>query len=113
MAWFCSGTTNTELIENLYSAGLIKNARVKEAMLGVSITRSPCRSNLDYSCLLSLKVCFSFDNANRQDSFETSCLPRSIEIIMLRLVHTLIRLKPSATVQQFPRLTCTGMPANI
>lgn len=37
MAWFCSGTTNTELIQNLWDAGLIKNARVKEAMLGVSI----------------------------------------------------------------------------
>lgn len=36
MAWRCSGSTNTELIENLCKAGLIKNERVKEAMLGVS-----------------------------------------------------------------------------
>ncbi|EEA19743.1 hypothetical protein TMatcc_009887 [Talaromyces marneffei ATCC 18224] len=35
MAWFCSGTTNTELIENLWGAGLIKDKRVKKAMLGV------------------------------------------------------------------------------
>lgn len=36
MAWFCSGSTNTELIENLVNAGLIKNERVKDAMIGVS-----------------------------------------------------------------------------
>ncbi|KKA25744.1 Protein-L-isoaspartate(D-aspartate) O-methyltransferase [Rasamsonia emersonii CBS 393.64] len=36
MAWFCSGSTNTELIENLYSSGLIKNERVKRAMLGIT-----------------------------------------------------------------------------
>ncbi|KAL2219044.1 protein-L-isoaspartate O-methyltransferase [Thermoascus aurantiacus ATCC 26904] len=35
MAWYCSGSSNTELIENLYNAGLIKNERVKKAMLGV------------------------------------------------------------------------------
>jgi len=35
MAWFCSGSTNTELIENLCNAGLIKNERVKDAMIGV------------------------------------------------------------------------------
>ncbi|KAJ5738262.1 Protein-L-isoaspartate(D-aspartate) O-methyltransferase [Penicillium malachiteum] len=35
MAWYCSGSTNTELIENLFKVGLIKNERVKEAMLGV------------------------------------------------------------------------------
>jgi hypothetical protein len=40
MAWFCSGTTNKELIDNLWSAGLIQNERVKRAMLGVSITRA-------------------------------------------------------------------------
>lgn len=35
MAWLCSGTTNAELIENLYRAGLVKDERVKKAMLGV------------------------------------------------------------------------------
>ncbi|KAJ5885319.1 hypothetical protein N7495_009829, partial [Penicillium taxi] len=35
MAWYCSGSTNTELIENLFKSGLIKNKRVKEAMLRV------------------------------------------------------------------------------
>ncbi|KAJ5780880.1 Protein-L-isoaspartate(D-aspartate) O-methyltransferase [Penicillium paradoxum] len=35
MAWHCSGSTNTELIENLFKAGLIQNERVKEAMIGV------------------------------------------------------------------------------
>jgi hypothetical protein len=40
MAWFCSGTTNTELIENLWSSELIKIARVKRAMLAVSIFAS-------------------------------------------------------------------------
>ncbi|KAN0082097.1 Protein-L-isoaspartate(D-aspartate) O-methyltransferase [Elaphomyces granulatus] len=35
MAWFCSGSTNSELVENLYNSGLIKNDRVKKAMLGV------------------------------------------------------------------------------
>lgn len=37
MAWYCSGSTNTELIENLFKAGLIHNERVKDAMIGVSI----------------------------------------------------------------------------
>jgi protein-L-isoaspartate(D-aspartate) O-methyltransferase len=36
MAWYCSGSTNAELIENLSKAGLIENERVKEAMTGVS-----------------------------------------------------------------------------
>ncbi|KAJ5162453.1 Protein-L-isoaspartate(D-aspartate) O-methyltransferase [Penicillium capsulatum] len=35
MAWYCSGSTNTELVENLFKVGLIKNEQVKEAMLGV------------------------------------------------------------------------------
>ncbi|EAW09138.1 protein-L-isoaspartate O-methyltransferase [Aspergillus clavatus NRRL 1] len=35
MAWYCSGTTNAELVENLYNEGLIKNDRVKKAMMGV------------------------------------------------------------------------------
>ncbi|KAJ5152850.1 uncharacterized protein N7482_009328 [Penicillium canariense] len=35
MAWYCSGSTNTELIENLVQAGLIKHPRVKDAMIGV------------------------------------------------------------------------------
>jgi protein-L-isoaspartate(D-aspartate) O-methyltransferase len=38
MAWYCSGTTNAELIENLFKEGLIKHDRVKKAMMGVSIT---------------------------------------------------------------------------
>jgi hypothetical protein len=37
MAWYCSGSTNTELIENLFKTGLIQNERVKEAMIGVSM----------------------------------------------------------------------------
>lgn len=37
MAWYCSGSTNTELIENLFKAGLIHDERVKDAMIGVSI----------------------------------------------------------------------------
>jgi hypothetical protein len=36
MAWYCSGSTNAELVENLFKVDLIKNERVKEAMLGVS-----------------------------------------------------------------------------
>lgn len=35
MAWYCSGSSNRELIENLASAGLIQHRRVKEAMLAV------------------------------------------------------------------------------
>ncbi|KAJ6178353.1 hypothetical protein N7519_008814 [Penicillium mononematosum] len=35
MAWYCSGSTNTELIENLFKAGLIHDERVKDAMIGV------------------------------------------------------------------------------
>lgn len=41
MAWYCSGSTNSELVENLFKANLIKNGRVKEAMLGVSSIVSP------------------------------------------------------------------------
>lgn len=32
MAWYCSGTSNSELVENLFREGLIKSPRVKEAM---------------------------------------------------------------------------------
>lgn len=46
MAWYCSGSTNNELVENLVKVELIKNQRVKEAMLGVS-----CRN---YSPSISL-----------------------------------------------------------
>ncbi|KAL6233483.1 hypothetical protein BDW75DRAFT_231913 [Aspergillus navahoensis] len=35
MAWYCSGSTNNELIENLCREGLIKNERVKQAMMAV------------------------------------------------------------------------------
>ncbi|KAB8254005.1 protein-L-isoaspartate O-methyltransferase [Aspergillus pseudonomiae] len=35
MAWYCSGSTNAELVDNLFKAGLVKNERVKNAMLGV------------------------------------------------------------------------------
>ncbi|KAL3428940.1 protein-L-isoaspartate O-methyltransferase [Aspergillus tetrazonus] len=35
MAWYCSGSTNSELIENLCREGLIKNERVKQAMMAV------------------------------------------------------------------------------
>jgi hypothetical protein len=41
MAWYCSGSTNTELIENLFKAELFQNERVKEAMLGVSRSLIP------------------------------------------------------------------------
>ncbi|KAL4864952.1 hypothetical protein BDV12DRAFT_175328 [Aspergillus spectabilis] len=35
MAWYCSGSSNNELIENLSREGLIKNERVKRAMMAV------------------------------------------------------------------------------
>ncbi|KAL4882315.1 protein-L-isoaspartate O-methyltransferase [Aspergillus karnatakaensis] len=35
MAWYCSGSTNNELIENLSREGLIKDERVKRAMMAV------------------------------------------------------------------------------
>ncbi|KAL5332685.1 protein-L-isoaspartate O-methyltransferase [Aspergillus crustosus] len=35
MAWYCSGSSNIELIENLCREGLIKNDRVKQAMIAV------------------------------------------------------------------------------
>jgi protein-L-isoaspartate(D-aspartate) O-methyltransferase len=38
MAWYCSGSTNTELVENLFKGGLIKDERVKDAMLSVRNT---------------------------------------------------------------------------
>ncbi|KAL2816352.1 protein-L-isoaspartate O-methyltransferase [Aspergillus granulosus] len=35
MAWYCSGATNNELVENLVKEGLIKNEKVKKAMMAV------------------------------------------------------------------------------
>ncbi|KAL2841247.1 protein-L-isoaspartate O-methyltransferase [Aspergillus pseudoustus] len=35
MAWHCTGATNNELIENLSREGLIKNEKVKKAMMAV------------------------------------------------------------------------------
>ncbi|PYH41151.1 protein-L-isoaspartate O-methyltransferase [Aspergillus saccharolyticus JOP 1030-1] len=35
MAWYCSGSTNSELVENLYRTGLIKSGRVRDAMKDV------------------------------------------------------------------------------
>ncbi|KAK2812156.1 hypothetical protein FQN50_001513 [Emmonsiellopsis sp. PD_5] len=35
MAWHCSGTSNAELVNNLARGGIIRNDRVKQAMLGV------------------------------------------------------------------------------
>lgn len=32
MAWRCSGSSNDELVDNLYKAGIIKSDRIKEAM---------------------------------------------------------------------------------
>lgn len=40
MAWACSGTSNSELINNMAANGLINSERVKKAMLGV---RAPSR----------------------------------------------------------------------
>jgi protein-L-isoaspartate(D-aspartate) O-methyltransferase len=53
MAWYCSGSTNTELIENLYKARLIKNERVKAAMIGVS-SYSPSKSSPSHTRPLTL-----------------------------------------------------------
>lgn len=48
MAWFCSGSTNRELIENLYTSKLIKNERVKNAMLDVDRAHyAPANAYLD------------------------------------------------------------------
>ena len=35
MAWRCSGSTNAELIENLFRGGFIKDPTVKDAFLKV------------------------------------------------------------------------------
>jgi hypothetical protein len=35
MAWRCGGTTNTELVENLFRNRIVQTTRVKEAMLKV------------------------------------------------------------------------------
>jgi hypothetical protein len=57
MAWFCSGTTNTELIENLWSSELIKIARVKQAMLAVSIFASLYRVTPHHIVTYFLSAC--------------------------------------------------------
>lgn len=36
MAWQCTGRSNIQLIENLFTADLIRSERVKNAMLKVS-----------------------------------------------------------------------------
>ena len=43
MAWRCSGSSNTELIENMFRSGLIKEPVVKQAFLKVSISPPPSR----------------------------------------------------------------------
>jgi protein-L-isoaspartate(D-aspartate) O-methyltransferase len=35
MAWSCSGTSNAELVGNLFRAGIIASPRVRDAMLSV------------------------------------------------------------------------------
>jgi protein-L-isoaspartate(D-aspartate) O-methyltransferase len=35
MAWRCSGSSNKELVENLFRADLIKSSRVRDAMMKV------------------------------------------------------------------------------
>ena len=49
MAWRCGGTTNAELVENLYRNKIVQTPRVKEAMLKVNppslhFTRLPLSS---------------------------------------------------------------------
>jgi len=44
MAWRCSGHSNSELIANLFSSGLIKSARVRDAMISVDRAHY-CRSS--------------------------------------------------------------------
>lgn len=40
MAWQCTGTTNAELVHNMFKAGLFKSERIRSAMLGVRFSRS-------------------------------------------------------------------------
>lgn len=48
MAWYCSGSTNTELVDNLFKVGLVKNELVKNAMAGVDRAHySPSRPYSD------------------------------------------------------------------
>jgi protein-L-isoaspartate(D-aspartate) O-methyltransferase len=35
MSWSCSGTSNAELVNNLFRAGIIASPRVRDAMLSV------------------------------------------------------------------------------
>lgn len=40
MAWRSTGTSNSELVENMARHGLLKDARVKEAFLNVSFNKA-------------------------------------------------------------------------
>ena len=86
MAWYCSGSTNTELVDNLFKVGLIQNEQVKEAMLGVS---NPC----------------SPDNLHCQLMY----LLRSIGLIMPHLGHTPTRPNQSGMGPRSRHHTCMAM----
>jgi hypothetical protein len=88
MAWFCSGSTNNELIENLFKAGLIEHERVKDAMIAVSDSKNgnKTRAKLDL---------------------------RLIEPTMRHLGHTQTHLSPSDMGPPYQHHICMVMHASI
>lgn len=94
MAWYCSGSTNLELVENLFKVGLIKNERVKNAMIGVS----PPLRNQHWTLQ-------EFQTTDTRD-------PRLIGLTMLPPGHIRTRRNPSDTVLQFQPRICMAMHAN-
>lgn len=90
MAWYCSGSTNTELIENLFKAGLIHNARVKDAMIGVS--------SMDYHLIQCPFLTYG---------------PRLIEPIMLHHGRIRTRLNPLDMEPPYQHRTCMAMHVSI
>lgn len=90
MAWYCSGSTNTELVENLFKAGLIHNERVKDAMLGVSI-----------------------EYINISDSLFFLTWLRLIEPIMLHHDRIRTRLNPLDMGPPYQHRTCMAMHVSI
>lgn len=90
MAWYCSGSTNTELIENLFKAGLIHNARVKDAMIGVS--------SMDYHLIQCPFLTYG---------------PRLIEPIMLHHGRIRTRLNPLDMGPPYQHRTCMAMHVSI
>lgn len=109
MAWYCSGSTNIELVENLFKVGLIKDEKVKNAMIGVS---SPLHPRKYYIHRPSTKPYFPVIHQISHGIIDVWG-PRLIGLIMPPQGHTQTRRNLSVTELQSQPRTCMATPASI